>query len=70
MPFAPVSVIGDAHDLSAFADARVDFVIANHLLEHLEDPVRGLVEMCRVLRPRGVLYVALPHPRRSTATGH
>jgi SAM-dependent methyltransferase len=61
-PFAPVSVIGDAHDLSAFDDASVDFVIANHLLEHLEDPVRGLVEMTRVLRDRGILYVALPHP--------
>lgn len=59
----PVSVIGDAHDLSALADDSVDFVIANHLLEHLEDPVRGLCEMLRVIRPGGILYMALPDPR-------
>jgi ubiquinone/menaquinone biosynthesis C-methylase UbiE len=62
-PLVPVSVIGDAHDLSAFADGSVDFVIANHLLEHLEDPIRGLQEMVRVIRKGGVLYTALPDPR-------
>ncbi|MGH7723041.1 MAG: methyltransferase domain-containing protein [Candidatus Dormibacteria bacterium] len=62
---APVSIIGDAHDLSAIADASIDFVIANHLVEHLDNPIRGLVEMVRVLRPGGILYVALPEPRVS-----
>jgi SAM-dependent methyltransferase len=64
-PFAPVSVLGSAEDLSAFADNSLDFVIANHLLEHLEDPIRGLKEFDRVLRQDGVLYLALPDPRVS-----
>ncbi len=59
----PIDLIGDAEDLSQIPDASQDFVIANHLLEHLENPLRGLVEMHRVLRPGGVLYVALPEPR-------
>jgi SAM-dependent methyltransferase len=59
----PVSIIGDAQNLSAIVTDSVDFVIANHLLEHLEDPIRGLGEMVRVLRPGGVLYLALPDPR-------
>ncbi len=59
----PVSIVGDAQDLSVLADSSVDFVIANHLLEHLEDPIRGLREMLRVVRPGGVLYLALPDPR-------
>lgn len=62
---APVSIIGDAHDLSAIPDGSLDFVIANHLIEHLDNPIRGLREMVRVLRPSGVLYVALPEPRVS-----
>ena len=49
----PVDLIGDAEDLSRFGDGSQDFVIANHLLEHLENPIRGLQEMARVLRPGG-----------------
>ena len=61
--FAPVEVVGSAEDLSAFSDGCLDFVIANHLLEHLEYPVRGLLEFQRVLRPGGIVYMALPDMR-------
>lgn len=63
LDLTPVSIIGDAHDLSQLGDATVDFVVANHLIEHLEDPIGGLAEMHRVLRPGGILYIALPDPR-------
>lgn len=61
--FVPVSIVGDAQNLSAPADSSVDFVIANHLLERLENPIADLREMLRVIRPGGVLYLALPDPR-------
>lgn len=61
----PVDVIGSAEDLSAFADDSLDFVIANHLLEHLEYPITALLEFQRVLRPGGILYLALPDKRRT-----
>jgi SAM-dependent methyltransferase len=61
--FVPISLIGDAQDLSCLSGDTVDFVIANHLLEHLDNPIQGLREMVRVLRPGGVLYLALPDPR-------
>jgi SAM-dependent methyltransferase len=64
-PFAPISIIGSAEDLSAIGDESVDFVIANHLLEHLENPVKGLSEFHRVLRPGGILYLALPDQRQT-----
>jgi SAM-dependent methyltransferase len=63
LPLVPVSLVGDAQDLSTLPDDSVDFVIANHLFEHLDNPIRGLEEMVRVLRPGGVLYLALPEPR-------
>jgi SAM-dependent methyltransferase len=58
-----VDVVGTAENLSAFDDASLDFVIANHLLEHLEYPVRALREFIRVLRPGGLIFMALPDKR-------
>lgn len=45
------------HDLLnlAFENASFDLVVADQVLEHVEDPVRAIAESLRVLRPRGVL---------------
>ena len=61
--FAPVSIIGSAYDLSQLDANSLDFVIANHLVEHLDYPINGLREFARVLRSGGVLYMALPDAR-------
>jgi len=44
----------------------VDFVIANHVLERLADPLAALREWLRVVRPGGYVYVAVPED----AKGH
>jgi demethylmenaquinone methyltransferase/2-methoxy-6-polyprenyl-1,4-benzoquinol methylase len=46
----------DMHHLP-FADKSFDMVMSAHLLEHLDDPERGLAEMTRVLRPGAPLLV-------------
>jgi SAM-dependent methyltransferase len=58
-----VDVIDDGEKLATVPDASVDFVVANHFLEHREDPIGTLAEHARVLRPGGVLYLANPDPR-------
>ncbi|MEO5375314.1 MAG: methyltransferase domain-containing protein [Alphaproteobacteria bacterium] len=58
-----VDVVGSCTDLSAFADGRCQEVYASHVLEHLryEDELpQALKEFFRVLRPGGVLRVAVP----------
>jgi predicted SAM-dependent methyltransferase len=63
LDLVPVSHIGTAEDLAGIADASIDFVIACHVFEHLEDPTRALHEVHRVLRDGGIFFCALPEPR-------
>jgi len=58
-----VDLIDDGQRLSKVPDASEDFVIANHLLEHAEDPIGMIGNMMRVLRPKGVLMLAVPDKR-------
>ncbi len=54
------AIICDAAALDPFPDASVDFVIANHVIENLRNPLGGLCEWIRILRPGGHLYMAVP----------
>ena len=58
--FAPVDVVDDAQTLATISDGSEDFVVANHVLEHLEDPIAALETFARVLRPGGIAFIALP----------
>ncbi len=42
-----------------FPDASFDFVYSMGVLHHTPDPYGGFVELCRVLKPGGVLIVSL-----------
>lgn len=56
-------VVDEGERLGKFADESLDFVIANHMLEHVEDPIEALGHFFRVLRPGGILFLTLPDPR-------
>jgi SAM-dependent methyltransferase len=58
-------VVDDGEHLAAFADGSQDFVIANHFIEHCEDPVAAIGNQLRVLRPGGHVFMAVPERRRS-----
>lgn len=42
------------------ADASYDIVIANHLLEHIDDDRKAMGEMFRVLKPGGIAVLTVP----------
>lgn len=56
-------IMSDSESFPTIADGSLDFVVANHVLEHLTDPIRALIEWHRVLRDGGLLLMALPDKR-------
>ncbi|HEY1510558.1 MAG TPA: methyltransferase domain-containing protein [Solirubrobacteraceae bacterium] len=58
-------VIDDAQTLAAFADGSVDFIIACHVVEHLEDPIGALENFARITRRDGIIFVILPDARHT-----
>jgi len=52
-------VIADLHHLP-FRDGELDGVVCTGTLEHVEDASRVLAEICRVVRPGGVIHIEVP----------
>ena len=43
-----------------FADETFDGVMCNAILEHVDDPVKSITELHRVLRPGGRIWIEVP----------
>lgn len=56
-------IIDDAETLAKVGDATVDFLIANHFLEHCQNPLGALRNQLRTVRPGGWLLYAVPEMR-------
>ncbi|OYU43446.1 MAG: methyltransferase [Burkholderiales bacterium PBB4] len=56
-------VWGERTLLEAVGDVRFDYVLASHVVEHVPDMVGWLREIAAVLRPSGVLSLAIPDKR-------
>lgn len=70
-------IISDSERFDGVADGAFDFVVANHVLEHVTDPIGALIEWHRVLKPGGLLLITLPdkrytfdHRRKRTPLAH
>jgi SAM-dependent methyltransferase len=76
-PLVVPDVVDDGARLASFADASLDFIVANHMIEHVEDPIAMLQHQLRALRTDGILYLTVPDaratfdaPRRRTTVEH
>ena len=61
IPIKPDVMVEDCSDLSDFKDEACDAVFSSHLLEHIEDTEKALLEWWRVIRIDGYLVLYLPH---------
>ncbi|CAF1106704.1 unnamed protein product [Rotaria sp. Silwood1] len=55
----------DAVDLKGIPNEYYDFVLASHVLEHVANPFKALLEWIRVTRSRGILLLLLPFKDRT-----
>lgn len=55
-----VDVIDDGEVLGSFANDSLDFVIANHMLEHCENPIGALRNHFEKIKEGGIAYYAVP----------
>jgi SAM-dependent methyltransferase len=60
-----VDIIDDAQTMATVGDGSYDFVIAAHVIEHLRNPIGGVRQWLRVLKPSGRLYLVVPDKRRT-----
>ena len=61
--FVHVDVVDDGERLASIDDNSLGFLIANHMLEHCENPLGTLRNHARKVAPGGWLYYALPDMR-------
>jgi SAM-dependent methyltransferase len=62
-PLTTPDIVDDGERLHHIANESQDFVIANHFLEHSQNPIDTINNLFRVLRTDGVLYMAIPDKR-------
>jgi SAM-dependent methyltransferase len=60
---APVSVVDDGERLNSIENESIDFLVANHVLEHSENPIATLMRWLDVLQVGGILFMAIPDKR-------
>lgn len=67
-PSAVAAALRRGHDVrqgglpdTGYPDESFDAVTLSHVIEHLHDPVQGLREVRRILRPGGHVWIVTPH---------
>ena len=63
LPIVDVDIIADGERLESIPNSSQDFVIANHFLEHCQNPLFAIENMIRVLKPNGIVFMGVPDKR-------
>ena len=62
-PIVDIDVVDDGETLAKFKPNSLDFIIANHFIEHCLDPIGTILTMYSKLRKEGTIFMAVPDKR-------
>ena len=60
-PFTRVDIIDDGETLQHFSETSLDFIGANHFIEHTRNPIGTIRTWAGKLRPGGIIWMSVPH---------
>lgn len=60
-----IDIIDNGESLASVSASSMDFIIANHMIEHCQDPITAICNWLRVLKVGGILYMAVPDKRHT-----
>lgn len=63
MELVSVDIIDDGQILATIQDASLDFIVANHLIEHCDNPIGTLGNWLAKLKTGGVIFMTVPDKR-------
>jgi len=55
--------VDDGEKLDSFKNDSLDFIIANHMLEHCQNPIKTIETHLKRIRSKGILFYAIPDKR-------
>jgi SAM-dependent methyltransferase len=58
-------IIADAIDLSQVLNESYDFLLASHVIEHIANPIKAVLEWKRIVRKGGLLVIVAPDRRKT-----
>lgn len=58
-------IIADAIDLSKIKSESYDFMLSSHVIEHIANPIKAVLEWKRVLKKDGIVVVVAPDMRHT-----
>ncbi|GEM_PF-1158287 len=61
LPLVDVAIVDNGEQLTKVKNGSVDFIVANHFLEHCQDPIGTLITFYKKLRREGVIYMCIPN---------
>ena len=63
LPLQAPDLVDDGERPTNLVRNSLDFVVANHFFEHSENPIQTLKNLLGVLKPTGILFMAVPDKR-------